>query len=186
MRVLALVIALSALMAVNIRALTGEPQSSHSLERLHCAGVSARIPGGWHGLVRQGRGGAFTFTLASFPLVAEADAVDEQSAKRMSLQDVLVLLIAYGRGQADPAAFKRRVQLPLTVERMTVYGTFEHLPRGHRLTRILFLADGGTYDAQVQFARPLSTGLRRKADSALRLVHFRPPPRQSSSGRTRC
>jgi hypothetical protein len=152
---------------------------------LSCAGASARVPAGWQGRVRRGNGGAFTLTLATFPLVAEADAVDEQAAKRMSRVDILVLLLGYGRQQAAGSAFQRQVRFPLTVQRMTVYSQFEHLPRGHRLARTLFVASGGAYDIQVQFARPLTPLLRSKANSALKLLRFSEPP-QTARQRTRC
>jgi hypothetical protein len=164
---------------------TGAASTSPSQSGLQCGGVSAHLLEGWNGRVRAGNGGLFTLTLASFPLVNEADAVDEQSAKRMSREDVLVVLIGYGRKEGA-AGFKRRMQLPLAVERMTVYHTFEHLPRGHRLARALFVASRVAYDAQVQFAQPLTSRLRAKADSALRLLRFGPSPHQPLTGHTRC
>jgi hypothetical protein len=107
---------------------TGAAKRSLSSPVLTCAGVSARVPAGWHGRARIGNGGVFTVTLATFPLVAETDDVDEQSAKRMSRADVLVLLLGYGHEQAGDSPFQTHVRLPLTVQRMTVYGQFEHLP----------------------------------------------------------
>jgi len=153
---------------------------------LRCQGVSVRVPAGWHGRIRRGEGGYFTLTLATFALVPEADAVDEQSARRMRAGDVLVLLIAYGASEASNPTFQTHTRLPLRVEVMRVYRQFEHLPHDHRLARRSFMARGGTYDAQVQFARTITTRLRQRADSALRLVHFSAPPGRSPSGQTRC
>ncbi|MDP9308204.1 MAG: hypothetical protein M3P15_07830 [Actinomycetota bacterium] len=134
--------------------------------------------------MRPGNGGFFTLTLAT-SLVAEADDVDEQSAKRMSRDAVLVLLLGYGRELVGASSFQTQVRLPLTVQKMTVYSQFEHLPRGHRLARTLFVASGGAYDIQVQFARPLTPLLRSKANSALKLLRFSEPP-QTPRQRTRC
>lgn len=155
---------------------TGEPKRSTSSPVLSCPGLSARVPAGWHGRLRRGNAGFFTLTLATFPLVAEADDVDEQSAKRMSRADVLLLVLAYGRDQASSPAFQTHVRLPLAVQTMPVYRQFEHLPRGHRLARSLFVAGGGAYEAQLQFAGRVTPFLRRRANSVLRLLRFSDPP----------
>jgi hypothetical protein len=106
---------------------------------LKCQGIAIRAPAGWHGRIQAGEGGYFTLTLATFPLVSEADAVDEQSAKHMSRRDVLVLLIAYGPSEVSNPAFQTHTRLPLTVQAMRVYDQFEHLPHGHRLARQTFV-----------------------------------------------
>jgi hypothetical protein len=183
--VFVLAVCVMALTAACSGSSTGAAKRSLSSPVLACAGVSARVPAGWHGRTRIGNGGFFTLTLASFPLVAESDDVDEQSAKRMSRGDVLVLLLGYGREQAGDSPFQTNVRLPLTVQRMRVYGQFEHLPRGHRLARVLFVADGAAYDAQVQFATRLTPLLRRKANSALQVLRFSKPS-QTPRQRTRC
>jgi len=130
--------------------------------------------------------GLFTLTLATFPLVPEADAVDEQSAKRMGRGDVLVLLIGYGRGDVSNPSFQTHPHLPLTVQAMSVYSLFEHMPHGHRIARKTFVARGSAYDVQVQFGRTITPELRKRANSVLGLFHFSPPPRQTPSGMTRC
>ena len=163
--VFVLAVCVMALTAACSGSSTGAAKRSLSSPVLACAGVSARVPAGWHGRTRIGNGGFFTLTLASFPLVAESDDVDEQSAKRMSRGDVLVLLLGYGREQAGDSPFQTNVRLPLTVQRMRVYGQFEHLPRGHRLARVLFVADGAAYDHRCSSPRGLrhSSGARRTA-----------------------
>lgn len=159
--------------------------SHHSLS-LACQGVTVRAPAGWHGRIQTGAGGYFTLTLATFPLVSEADAVDEQSSKRMSPRDVLVLLIAYGPGEVSNPVFQTRTRLPLTVQAMRVYDQFEHVAHGHRLARRTFVALGSAYDAQVQFARTITPSLRAKANGVLQVIRFSPAPRYAPSGPTRC
>ena len=169
-----------------VAALGGGGTASGGSKVLRCQGDSVRVPTGWQGRVRRGYGGFFTLTLATFPLVPEADAVDEQSAKRMRRGDVLVLLLGYGRSEASNAAFQAHLRLPLTVQKMAVYSLFEHMPYGHRLARKTFVAFGSAYDVQVQFERTITPELRKRANSVLELFHFSPPPRQTSSGMTRC
>jgi hypothetical protein len=144
MRVLMFVIPVLLLVATSSGLKSTPAQISSSGSIVRCEGVSASLLKGWDARVRRGAGGFFTLTLASFPLVAEADAVDEQSAKRMSRGDLIVLLIGYGAASHYyPPAFKGHAPLPLTVQRMTVYRMFEHLPRGHRLAQVTFIARGG-------------------------------------------
>ncbi len=185
-RLLTIGIGASVLSAATATVLTITTHRTMPRPVLSCAGVSVRVPSGWHGRIRGGNGGGFTLTFATFSLVSETDAVDEQSAERMAADDILVLLIGYGRGQADNPAFRTRVRLPLTVQKMKVYSRFEHLQPGHRLARAIFVAQGAAYDVQVQFGSPLNPFLRREADSALRLLRFSHPSHQKLNRRTRC
>jgi hypothetical protein len=153
---------------------------------LKCVGVSVPVPAVWYGRVRGGHEGFFTLTLATFPLVPERDDVDERSATRMRSQDVLLLLIGYGPDQATNPAFKAHPELPLTVQQMNIYRQFEHLPSGHRLARAMFTVQGGAYDVQVQFARPITASLSDKANSVLRLFRFHRHPTQTPNASSTC
>jgi hypothetical protein len=182
-RLMLIVLAVAAVGGGGTASAAGE---ADSLLSLSCQGVSVSVPTGWHGRVRRGYGGYFTLTLATFPLVPETDSVDEQSAKHMGRGDVLVLLIGYGPSEGGNPAFQAHPRLPLTVQAMTFYSQFEHLPYGHRLARKTFVARGNAYDVQVQFARTISPALRKRANGVLGLFHFSPPSRQTPSGTTRC
>lgn len=144
------------------------------------------VPAGWHGRLRTGSGGFFTLTLASFPLIAEADDVDEQAARRMARGDVLLLVLGYGRGQVGRSAFGKHVRMPLTVQRMRFYHQFEHLPHGHQLARILLVAAGRAYEVQVQFAGPLTPALRVRANGVLRLLRFSKSLQRTAAEGRRC
>ena len=89
-------------------------------------------------------------------------------------------------GDVSNPSFQTHPHLPLTVQAMSVYSLFEHMPHGHRIARKTFVARGSAYDVQVQFGRTITPELRKRANSVLGLFHFSPPPRQTPSGMTRC
>lgn len=139
---------------------------------LHCAGVSATLGRGLHARIRVHGTGIYTVTLATFPLAAERDDVDEVASRAMRRDDVLVLVLGYGAGQLSNPAFAGAVRMPLTLGGMQTATQFEGMPRGHVVARRLFVAAGGAYDVQVQFARRITPGLAARAASILRRLRF--------------
>jgi len=150
---------------------------------LRCGQVTWKVPANWYGQVRRGSGGLATFGIATSPLPAETDAVGEVASTKMHTDDIRILLVVYGAGDAAAGVTGGRPAFPPKVEDMTVYHVFEHMPRGHSMARKPFELQGRLFDLQVEFGGAIDSHQARRADDVLGQLRVTPSKNSAADSR---